>query len=146
MASTGRMIAEDGSVVNIADILGGYNTGKKVNIEQYAPHSGEFINESGEIINIAKMIGKGGAGSTISVTAKKEGGKTTLTINTDGNIQTVEILDGADGQPGADGQHGADGQPGADGYTPIRGTDYWTNADIEEIHAYIDEKILGGEW
>ena len=97
MASTGRMIAEDGSVVNIADILGGYNTGKKTNIEQYAPHSGEFISESGEILNIAKMIGKGGggsgsgSGSTISVTAKKEGGKTTLTINTDGNIQTVEI-------------------------------------------------------
>ena len=134
MASTGRMIAEDGSVVNIADILGGYNTGKKVNIEQYAPHSGEFINESGEIINIAKMIGKGGAGSTISVTATKADGKATLTINTDGNIQTVEILDGADGKPGTD------------GHSPVRGTDYWTDADIEAMHSYIDEKILGGEW
>ena len=84
MASTGRMIAEDGSVVNIADILGGYNTGKRANIEQYAPHSGEFISESGDIINIAKRIGAGGggsgSGSTISVTAKKEG-KTTIAAN-----------------------------------------------------------------
>lgn len=144
MASTGRMIAEDGSVVNIADVLGGYNTGKTANIEQYAPHSGEFINENGEIINIAKMIGKGGggsgSGSTISVTAEKTDGKTTLTINTDGNIQTVEILDGADGNPGAD------GKPGADGYSPVRGTDYWTDADISAIKEYIDKKILGGEW
>lgn len=35
---------------------------------------------------------------------------------------------------------------GKDGYTPVRGTDYWTDADKAEIKSYIDEAILGGEW
>ena len=38
---------------------------------------------------------------------------------------------------------GADGQ---DGYTPVRGTDYWTETDIAEIKNYVDEAILGGAW
>ena len=38
------------------------------------------------------------------------------------------------------------GKDGADGYTPVRGTDYWTDADKAEIKAYVDEAILGGEW
>lgn len=28
---------------------------------------------------------------------------------------------------------------GDNGYTPIRGTDYWTDEDIQEMHNYIDE-------
>jgi hypothetical protein len=41
---------------------------------------------------------------------------------------------------------GATGGKGADGKTPVRGTDYWTEADKAEIKAYVDEAILGGEW
>ena len=33
-----------------------------------------------------------------------------------------------------------------EGYTPVRGTDYWTEEDKAEIKAYVDEAILGGEW
>lgn len=29
---------------------------------------------------------------------------------------------------------------------PVRGLDYWTDADKEEIKSYVDEAILGGEW
>lgn len=35
-----------------------------------------------------------------------------------------------DGAPGKD---GADGSPGADGYTPVRGVDYWTDEDKQQI-------------
>ena len=35
---------------------------------------------------------------------------------------------------------------GKDGATPVRGVDYWTEADKNEIKAYINEVILGGEW
>lgn len=41
---------------------------------------------------------------------------------------------------------GAKGDPGEPGYTPIRGVDYWTEADKAEIKGYVDEAILGGEW
>lgn len=44
---------------------------------------------------------------------------------------------------GADGQNGVDGQ---DGRTPVRGTDYWTAADIATIKSYVDDAILGGAW
>lgn len=33
-----------------------------------------------------------------------------------------------------------------DGKTPVRGTDYWTDADKAEIKSYVDNAILGGAW
>lgn len=53
---------------------------------------------------------------------------------------------GKDGSDGRDGQDGAPGKDGTDGKTPVRGTDYWTDADKAEIKAYVDEAILGGAW
>ena len=47
---------------------------------------------------------------------------------------------------GKDGQDGKDGENGQDGYTPVRGTDYWTETDKAEIKAFVDEAILGGAW
>ena len=35
---------------------------------------------------------------------------------------------------------------GADGYTPVRGTDYWTETDIAAIKSYVDDAIIGGAW
>ena len=50
---------------------------------------------------------------------------------------------GPEGPQGPQGPAGANGNPG---YTPQRGTDYWTAADIAEIKGYVDDAILGGEW
>ena len=52
----------------------------------------------------------------------------------------VKGVDYFDGEPGKDGAPGADGQPGKDGYSPVRGTDYWTTADIQGI---INEAVNG---
>lgn len=41
------------------------------------------------------------------------------------------------------GDLGSQGEPG---YTPVRGKDYWTEADIAEIKSYVDGAILGGAW
>lgn len=41
---------------------------------------------------------------------------------------------------------GEPGAQGAPGKTPVRGVDYWTDADKSEIKAYVDEAILNGEW
>lgn len=35
---------------------------------------------------------------------------------------------------------------GSSGYTPIKGVDYWTEEDKNEMKAYIDNAILEGEW
>ena len=38
------------------------------------------------------------------------------------------------------------GAKGQDGYTPVRGKDYWTDADKSEIKTYVDDAILRGVW
>lgn len=41
----------------------------------------------------------------------------------------------------AEGVNGTNGQDGADGYIPVRGTDYWTEQDIQTIKDYIDTEL-----
>lgn len=57
------------------------------------------------------------------------------------------------GDTGASGRDGTNGVDGQDGYTPVRGTDYWTNQDIASIEQYcanyIDTNInqaIGGSY
>ena len=45
---------------------------------------------------------------------------------------------GEQGPQGPQGESGQNGQDGQDGYTPVKGTDYWTEADIQEI---VDEVL-----
>lgn len=40
---------------------------------------------------------------------------------------------GPKGDTGDIGPQGPQGEPGVDGHTPVKGTDYWTAADKEEI-------------
>lgn len=54
---------------------------------------------------------------------------------------------GIQGPKGDQGEAGPQGPAGADGYTPVKGTDYFTEADIAAIkeglatNAYVDEKL-----
>lgn len=33
-----------------------------------------------------------------------------------------------------------------DGKTPVRGVDYWTDADKDEIKRWVEDAILNGKW
>lgn len=68
---SGRMIKEDGTIINIADILAGdADSVGKAPINSYSAASGRMIREDGSIINIADLIadgkipGVGGGGGT----------------------------------------------------------------------------------
>lgn len=63
---SGRFLKEDGTYINIADALGGTETGQIADIEKHAAHSGRFIKEDGTVINIAESIGSGGGGGSDS--------------------------------------------------------------------------------
>lgn len=64
----------------------------------------------------------------INITASKVGTTATISItNKDGETTNIEI---EDGEQGATGQNGQDGQ---DGYTPVKGVDYWTTAEQQDI-------------
>ena len=79
---TGRMVKENGTTVNLADLVGGTDTGERVNIDMMAPKSGRFVKEDGSVVNIADVIeaflSGGGSGSGGTVSLKK------LTITVDG--------------------------------------------------------------
>lgn len=97
----------------------------------------------------------------------------TLTNGTIVNLGNIKGIDGINGKDGVDGNNGTDGisathkwegtaltitsasgtssadlkgEQGNDGYTPVKGTDYWTDDDKAEIKNYVDEAILGGAW
>lgn len=67
---------------------------------------------------------KGADGVSPTVTVSKTGKVTTIAITDATGTKTATISDGADGAAGA---------KGADGKTPVKGTDYWTEADKQEI-------------
>jgi hypothetical protein len=81
--------------------------------------------------------GGGEGGFSPIVTVEPIAGGHRVTIIDAVGEQTFDIMDGKDGAPGSNGK---------DGYTPVRGKDYWTEQDKNEIKSYVDEAILGGEW
>lgn len=56
----------------------------------------------------------------------------------------LNSLKGPQGPTGKTGVTGPQGPAGKNGTTPVKGVDYWTASDIEEIHTYIDNKIAEG--
>lgn len=51
---------------------------------------------------------------------------------------------GEQGPQGPKGDIGPQGIPGANGYTPVRGVDYWTETDKQEIIDEVLEQVPGG--
>lgn len=104
-----------------------------------------------------------GGGAAISSAEIRSDGHLWL-VQADGVEIDCGVALGSPGLPGKDGAQGEKGEKGdpgeigpigppgkrgpagTEGYTPIRGTDYWTDADIDAIKSYVDTAILGGEW
>lgn len=66
--------------------------------------------------------------------------KFVLTLS-DGNI--TEPITTVKGEKGDTGKTGPKGDKGNDGYSPVKGVDYWTESDKNEIQSYIDSQIGG---
>lgn len=49
---------------------------------------------------------------------------------------------GAKGDKGDPGQNGADGAKGDPGYSPVKGVDYWTQADINSMVSQAVTEVL----
>ena len=73
----------------------------------------------------------------------------------DDEIRKIELIPGEKGEQGEQGIQGEKGEKGDDGYTPIKGVDYFTTADKEEMlsgyatESFVSESItnaqLGGD-
>lgn len=87
-------------------------------------------------------VGEDGYSPTATVTQTDEGAVITITDKSSTTTATVtngkDGAQGPKGDTGAAGAQGPQGPAGADGKTPVKGTDYWTEADKDEIR---DENI-----
>lgn len=113
----------------------------------------ELMRELEELINSGGGSGGGGGGTPgkdgfspiATVTQSADGA--TISITDAKGTTTAKISngkDGADGKDGKDGANGAPGKDGADGKTPIKGQDYFTEADKQEIIEEVLEQIPEG--
>ena len=73
---------------------------------------------------------KGADGVSPTVSTSKSGNVTTITIVDVAGTKTATINDG---DTGPKGDTGPQGPAGADGYTPVKGTDYFTESDKTEL-------------
>jgi lysophospholipase L1-like esterase len=87
--------------------------------------------------------GKDGTSVTVKSVSEStaDGGSNVVTFS-DGKTLTVKNgSKGSTGAAGKDGSPGTDGINGADGYTPVRGKDYYTEADKAELTNYIATEL-----
>ena len=95
--------------------------------------------ESGEFDGMDGTNGVDGVGvASVEQTTEssEDGGKNIVTVTlTNGTKSTFAVKNGS---------KGSDGAPGADGATPVKGTDYFTDADIQTIVNAVYVKIADG--
>lgn len=125
---------------------------KAVNIAlQQAQASGKFDGEDGvSVVSVRQTTTSSADGGSNVITVTLSNGQTsTFTVKNgskgsqgaqgvkgdkgDRGLQGVKGDTGAQGAKGDKGDAGADGKNGADGYTPVKGKDYYTDADKAEM-------------
>lgn len=88
----------------------------------------------------------GAPGTSVTVTkvveSTEDGGINVITLS---NGQTINIKNGSKGTTGKDGEKGADGRDGKDGNTPVKGKDYYTEAEKAEWEAFIADELAKRE-
>ena len=102
-----------------------------------------FGAEFGEVAVVNTGTGEGGGSADMSNYYTKAQTDKAIKKAIDG----VELLPGPagpKGDPGPKGEQGPAGADGEDGYTPVRGVDYWTAKDKQEIIAEIPGADLTG--
>ena len=104
----------DGAVITLTDATG--------------TTTAQIYNGSNGLPGADGLDGQDGFSPTIEVTDTETG--VLLTIIDSTGTKTATVNDGVAGPQGPAGKDGVNGQ---DGHTPIRGTDYWTDNDKQEI-------------
>lgn len=102
-----------------------------------------FTFKDGSLVNLGVVVGKDG----VSVTHSWN--DTVLTVTSASGTNSVDLKGekGEQGEQGIQGVQGEKGENGADGYTPVKGVDYFTDADKEEVvDMLIDETGLINEF
>ncbi len=152
---SGVIIYQEGTQLKPVLSFYGKNGDERVRLRNLADPEDDW-----DAVTLAWMREHMPSADAVSPTARVEQTETgaTITVTDKNGTTTAAVTNGQDGQPGAQGPEGPAGPQGAQGpegppgpqgaagYTPVRGADYWTPADIAEIKSYVDNAILGGAW
>lgn len=97
----------------------------------YVDSSYVYLGKYASIRGTAGAAGAAGASVTVESVSEStaDGGSNVVTFS-DGTTLTVK-----------NGNTGVPGERGSDGRDPVRGTDYWTDADKAEIQAYVAAEL-----
>lgn len=110
-------------------------------VSQLTNDSGYLTNQSvGDVLATAKESGEfdgvGVANIYQKTTSLTDGGENVYVVElTDGTVSNFKVRNGSKGSTGAAGKDGVDGT------TPVKGTDYWTDADKAEFSEYIAAEL-----
>lgn len=96
--------------------------------------------------------GEKGDSNTLTIGTVTKGEEASATITGESPNQILNLVlpkgdkgdkgeQGEQGIPGEKGADGQDGQNGQDGYTPVKGTDYFTESEIQQIQSNVLDKV-----
>ena len=77
----------------------------------------------------------------LSVKTTQISNGTRVSITDANGTQNFDVLNGEKGEPGVRGETGAKGDTGANGYTPVKGVDYWTEAEKAAIVTEVIDSV-----
>lgn len=111
------------------------------------------VNESGTAYELKDPPSGGGGenGATFTPSVDQDGN---LSWTNDKNLENPKPVNikgpqgpagqqGPKGEPGEQGAQGEPGKPGADGHTPVKGTDYFTESDVQELAEKAAALVIG---
>ena len=101
-----------------------------------------YLTSNGEIIGNGVAVSVGGSGGGSGSTTASGGYYVPSVEQTDKDTMEISFSPSTTGMAAVPSKE----ITLPSGYTPVRGTDYWTEKDIALIKSYVDEAILGGAW
>ena len=122
---------DDGSIYPSAGFI-------PIRIHRNADDSLEKTKPTIDLDSIIEDLHKAGLNvvfDKIEMLDSNQSASVTSSVRDGKNHITLKIPRGIKGDPGVPGKPGIQGSPGKDGKTPVRGVDYWTDADQKAIHA-----------
>lgn len=112
----------------------------------------DIIVENEETIDISAELendflrgekGEKGDSNTLTIGTVTKGEEASASITGESPNQKLNLVlpKGDKGDKGDKGEQGIQGQNGQDGYTPVKGTDYFTEEDIQQIQSNVLDKV-----
>lgn len=112
----------------------GFDSEPTLGVQVYSAAEGTDI-----VYTVALPQGAAGSdGYSPTATVEQTDSGAAITITDQSGTTTATVANGKDGA------QGEKGDTGADGYTPVKGTDYFTEADKEEMVAAVLEALSNG--